>query len=99
MNQTRENPVYTISQDIVAREIDGQIVIVPIVAGIGSMDDDLYSLNATGQEVWKLLNGKNSISDMARILSERYDASLEAITKDITLLLTELADKGIVVAL
>ncbi len=99
MSQPQENPVYTISQDIVAREIDGQIVIVPIVAGVGSMDDDLYTLNATGQEVWKLLNGKNTISDMAQILSERYDASLETITRGITLLLKELADKGIIVAL
>ncbi len=98
MNQIQPESVYTISQDIVAREIDGQIVIVPIVAGVGSMDDDLYTLNDTGREAWKLINGKNSVADMAQILAEQYDASSEVIMQDIAQLLEELTAKGIIIA-
>ena len=40
--------VYAPSEDIVAREIEGEIIIVPLVAGIGDMEDELYTLNETG---------------------------------------------------
>jgi hypothetical protein len=33
------------SMDVVAREIEGDMVIVPLVAGIGDADDELYTLN------------------------------------------------------
>lgn len=41
--------VCTPSEDIVAREIEGDIVIVPLVAGICDADDELYTLNLQGK--------------------------------------------------
>jgi hypothetical protein len=40
------------SDDVVAREIEGEIVIVPLVAGIGDAGDELYTLNENGQAIW-----------------------------------------------
>jgi hypothetical protein len=40
------------SDDVVAREIEGDIMIVPLVAGIGDADDELYTLNETGRAIW-----------------------------------------------
>ena len=39
--------VYTLSQDVVAREIEGELIIVPLISGIGDIDDALYTLNPT----------------------------------------------------
>jgi len=36
---------YAVSEDVVAREIEGQVIIVPLTAGIGDMEDELYTLN------------------------------------------------------
>ena len=36
------------SEDVVAREIEGEFIIVPLAAGIGDMEDELYSLNESG---------------------------------------------------
>ena len=36
------------SEDVVAREIEGEIVIVPLASGIGDMEDELFTLNETG---------------------------------------------------
>ena len=47
----RLDAVYTPSEDIVAREIEGEIIIVPLVAGIGDMEDELYTLNDTGKAI------------------------------------------------
>jgi len=40
------------SEDVVAREIEGDMIIVPLVAGIGNADDELYTLNETGKAIW-----------------------------------------------
>jgi len=37
--------VYAVSDDVVAREIEGEIIIVPLVAGIGDLEDELFTLN------------------------------------------------------
>ena len=50
--------VYAPSEDVVAREIEGELIIVPLVAGIGDMEDELYTLNETGRAIWDRLDGK-----------------------------------------
>jgi hypothetical protein len=45
------------SEDIVYREIEGEVILVPLVAGIGDAEDELYTLNATGRAVWERLDG------------------------------------------
>ena len=45
--------MYVPSEDIVAREIEGELIIVPLAAGIGDMEDELFSLNETGREIWE----------------------------------------------
>ena len=43
--QVTLNTICTPSEDIVARKIEGGMIIVPLVAGIGDTDDELYTLN------------------------------------------------------
>ena len=33
-------------------------VIVPLTAGVGDLEDELYSLNESGKDVWRLLDGR-----------------------------------------
>jgi hypothetical protein len=51
---------YAVSEDVVAREIEGEIIIVPLVAGIGDMEYELYTLNETGKAVWARLDAERS---------------------------------------
>jgi len=43
--------VYKPSGDVVAREIEGEIVIAPLVTGIGDMEDELFTLNDAGKAI------------------------------------------------
>ncbi len=88
--------VYAPSGDIVAREIEGEIIIVPLTAGIGDAEDDLFSLNETGRAFWKLLDGKKTLAQIARTLAEKYDAPPARIEKDILGLAAELLKRRII---
>lgn len=89
--------VYVPSDDLVVREIEGEIIIVPLVAGMGDMDDELFSLNETGRMIWENLNGKTSVEQLIQDLSQSYDAKPETIREDVTGLLNEFLKRGMIV--
>ena len=74
---------YSPSDDIVAREIEGEIVIVPLVSGIGDMEDELYTLNETGRALWRKLDGTKSLRQVARELEAEFDAPPGTIEQDV----------------
>ncbi len=88
--------VYLPSEDIVAREIEGEIIIVPLVRGIGDAEEDLFSLNETGRAVWKLLDGKRTLGGIIGILAKKYDAPQAKIEKDVLGLTGELLKRRII---
>lgn len=88
---------YSQSEDVVAREIEGEMIIVPLVSGIGDMEDALYTLNETGRVIWKRLNGKKSVNEVIRELSSEFEAEMGEIEKDVTGLLTELLKRKMLV--
>jgi hypothetical protein len=89
---------YLPSDDIVAREIEGELIIVPLVAGVGSLEDELYSLNDTGREVWRRLDGTRTLGQVALELSAEFDAPLAHIEADVLGLVAELLSRRILVA-
>ncbi len=88
--------VYEPSADVVAREIEGEIIIVPLVRGIGDAEDDLFSLNETGRAFWKLLDGARTLGDIVEVLTERYDAPPVRIEADVLGLAGELLKRRII---
>lgn len=90
--------VCSVSEDVVAREIEGELIIVPLAAGVGDMEDELYTLNATGRAVWSRLDGVKTLGDIAGELSVEFDAPREQIESDVVGLAEELARRRIVVA-
>ena len=91
------NRICIPSTDIVAREIEGEVVIIPLVAGIGDLEDELYTLNETGRAIWKLLDGKRSLRDVAGELVSEFDAPPEEIERDVAGLVDELIRRKMLV--
>lgn len=90
--------IYVPSEDVVAREIEGEIIIVPLSAGIGDAEDDLFSLNETGRALWKMLDGKKTLAQIVKALGKQFDAPLARIEKDIAGLAGELLKRRIIEA-
>ena len=90
--------VYGPSDDVVVREIEGEIVIVPLASGIGDLEDELFTLNETGRAIWAKLDGTRPLATLVRELLAEYDAPDGVIREDVVGLLQELLDRRMIVA-
>ena len=82
--------VYKPSDDVVAREIEGEIIIVPLVGGIGDIEDELFTLNETGKAIWDKLDGARSLADVVAELTPEFAAEDGAIQRDVLALVAAL---------
>ena len=75
--------IYSHSADIVARVIEDELIIVPLVSGIGDMEDDLFTLNETGRAIWDRLDGQKNLKELVALLSEEFDSSPDELEDDV----------------
>lgn len=97
MHHLRSDSVWARSDDVVSREIEGEMIIVPIASGIGDIEDELYTLNETGRAIWNRIDGVRTLGEIATALSADYDGPTELIARDVLGLAGELARRGIIV--
>jgi hypothetical protein len=91
------NSICMPSLGVVAREIEGEIVIVPIAAGIGEAEDELYTLNETGQAIWQKLDGRRTLKEVAASLTSEFTSPLSELETDVLGFVSELTQRGILV--
>ncbi len=88
---------YIPSKDVVAREIHGELIIVPIASGAGNLENDIFTLNETGRAIWDRLDGKKSLKDVAQKLSAEFKAPAGRIEKDVIGIAAELFKRRMLV--
>ncbi len=89
--------IYAPSADVVAREIEGEMILVPIAAGIGDLEDELYTLNPTGRLIWARLDGKKDLKAIAAELAVEHESAPGEIERDVAGFVRELLVRRIVV--
>lgn len=94
--QITSNDVFKPSADVVSRKIEGETIIIPLISGIGDLEDDLYTLNETGQAVWEKLDGVRSVDAIVKELSTEYGEPADVMQKDVVGILLELARRKII---
>ena len=87
--------IYVSSDDIVAREIEGEIVIIPLTAGIGDAEDELYTLNETGHAIWRKLDGARTLGAIVDALAQEFATPRADIASDVLGLASELTRRRI----
>jgi hypothetical protein len=86
------------SEDVVTREIEGEIVIVPLAAGIGEAEDELYTLNETGRAIWQTLDGTRTLREVVEVLMQEYQGDREELEADVVGFAGELVRRRILTA-
>ena len=89
--------VFIPSDEVVARDIEGEIIIVPLSAGIGDLEEEFFSLNDTGREIWLSMDGLRSLAEIAAQLALAFDAPEEQIRQDVLGLVGELLKRKMLV--
>ena len=93
--QIRLEGIYVPSKNIVAREIEGELLIVPVVSGIGDMEDELFTLNETGKIIWDRLDGQKNLKDIMAEISLEFETPAKEIEEDVIGFVHELLKRGI----
>ncbi|RQW11782.1 PqqD family protein [candidate division KSB1 bacterium] len=91
------NDVLSISEDVVARTVEGEFLIIPIASGVGDMEDELYSLNECGKAIWDKLDGKKSLAQVKADLMLEYEVTPADIENDVLSFAAELFKRNILV--
>ena len=91
------NTICMPSEDVVARRIDDEMVIVPLAAGMGDLEGDLYTLNLTGQAIWRKLDGRLTLRQVAGLLATEFNVPLSELENDVLEFACELVQRGLLV--
>lgn len=81
---------YKISDQVVTRKIEEDIIIVPLNKGIGDLDAEIFSLNATGVAIWEKLDGTKCLDSIIDDTVREFNASYEQIKEDVIKLVEQL---------
>lgn len=88
--------VCTPAAEVVAREIEGAVLIIPLVDGIVAVDGELFTLNQTGKAIWQNLDGQRTLREVADLLADQFDAPLATIENEVIRFVEELKLKRLV---
>lgn len=73
----------------VAKEVDDELVIVPIKDDLAEMDY-LYTLNETASFVWNRLDGRTTLKEIAEKLTENYEVDYSTASDDVIKVINEI---------
>ena len=97
MNANNLDAIYAPSQDVVCRELERELIIVPLVSGIGDMEEELFTLNESGRAIWGRLDGKRSLKDVMEELSAEFEFPTAQLQRDLIEFMEELLRRRMVV--
>ena len=91
---------YITSEDVVFRDIEGELIIVPLTWGVGGADgeqDAIFTLNEAGRAIWDRLDGQRSLKDVIAELAAEFEAAEGEIEADVLGLVGELVKRKMLV--
>ena len=89
--------VYAASEDVVARKIEGDIIIIPCASGSDDAEHELYTLNPAGQAVCQRLDGSKSLKEIVSELTAEFKSPAGEIEKDVVALVRKLLKRKMLV--
>ncbi len=88
---------YVKSPDVVSREIDDEVILVPIRKGVGDLES-IYTFNEVGARIWNLLDGNHRVKDIVNQIDDEFDANTGQIQKDVHDFISQLSEIGAISA-
>lgn len=95
-NHDRFYITYKKDPNIVAREIAGEMILVPIRKNVGDMES-IYVLNDTAMFAWQLFDGSLTLAEICSMITEAFDIDDKQAKEDLIELVSNLERVGALV--
>jgi len=86
---------YSQRQDLLARNIAGETLVVPIRGRLADMQN-IYALNPVAAHIWTKLDKTCSLDDLVQSVRTEFDVADEEARADIEAFLSELSNAGLI---
>jgi hypothetical protein len=83
------------NRDVVSRQIEGELIIVPIRRGVGNLNS-LYTLNPVGSVLWDYLSEGHTLPEMVQRVCDEFEVSTTQAQNDIQVFLDSLLEEQLV---
>jgi hypothetical protein len=80
----------------VSRDIADDTIVVPVRGGVGDLNA-VFTLNAVGATIWKLIDGATPLERLATAVAAEYDVTPDDAARDVGEFVQLLIDKGLLV--
>jgi hypothetical protein len=99
MTPTTADPfslIYRKDPAIVARQIAGEMILVPIRQNVGDMES-IFLLNETALLAWNMFDGSHTLADIRAQIVQEFDVDELRAGQDLLELVDQLVEVGAVV--
>ena len=94
-SQGDPSPPFPCKADgFVSRSIADEEIIVPVRGGVGDLES-IFTFNAVGATIWRLIDGRTSPEALAAAVAREYEVSEATAAADVEEFLTALRAKGL----
>jgi Coenzyme PQQ synthesis protein D (PqqD) len=90
-----DNVRFIRNHEVVSRQIEGELIIVPIRHGVGDMNS-LYTLNQVGLVLWDFMQEEHTILEMMNRICEEFEVTAARAQDDIREFLDSLLEEKLV---
>ena len=80
----------TVNPDVISQEVSGETVILDLNS------ENYFGLDEVGTRIWQLIEEKGNLQAIVDQLLSEYDVSEDQLLEDLEVLLTQVADIGLV---
>jgi hypothetical protein len=86
---------YTQNKEVVARQIEGETVIVPIRRGVGDMNS-VYTLNPVGTVLWHFMAKSRSVPEMVQRICSEFEVTPGQALGDVEVFVSSLLEEKLI---
>jgi Coenzyme PQQ synthesis protein D (PqqD) len=86
---------YVKTGEFVTRAIAGELIVVPITAGVGDLDS-IYTLNEVGAAIWELIDGTTTVEGIVATVVREFEVGNDQAKADVVELVISLAEAGLI---
>lgn len=92
---TGESVRYVQNKEVVARQIEGETIIVPIRRGVGDMNS-VYTLNLGGTMLWHYMAESHTVPEMVERICSEFEVMHEQALGDVESFVSSLLGENLI---